>query len=344
MKKHLVLLSIMVASIALLNCKVNAQQPSTNIHVAPAPLFRDPITDGVADASFIWNREENEWWIIYSQRRANTVTDDVAYCYGNAIGIASSDDHGKTWVYRGTLDLKIDEGANTFWAPDVIFVNGLYHLYLVYFKGVRNHWGGTARIAHFTSKNLWNWKFINFLELPKQNVIDPYLFKKPNSDIWMMWYKGSDSHIYLAESKDFQHWTGSDKPVHNGSQEGPIIFKFKNYFWMITDEWHGMRVYQSTDLVNWQKKNIILNGRSQRPDDGPSGAHGDVVVFGDKAYIIYFTHPGRISHNIAPEDRDGFISLNLKRSSLEVAALCFQGDSLIAERDNKFDFWLPNLK
>ncbi len=27
-------------------------------HIAPAPLFRDPITDGAADPVLIWNREE----------------------------------------------------------------------------------------------------------------------------------------------------------------------------------------------------------------------------------------------------------------------------------------------
>ena len=77
-------------------------------HQAPAPLFRDPITDGAADPVLIWNRTEKNWWMLYTQRRANSETADVAYCYGNQIGIASSDDHGQSWVYRGTLDLDID--------------------------------------------------------------------------------------------------------------------------------------------------------------------------------------------------------------------------------------------
>ncbi|MBQ5689092.1 MAG: glycosyl hydrolase, partial [Bacteroidales bacterium] len=61
---------------------------------APAPLFRDPITDGAADPVIIWNRQEKSWWMLYTQRRANAETENVAYCYGNAIGIASSDDNG----------------------------------------------------------------------------------------------------------------------------------------------------------------------------------------------------------------------------------------------------------
>ena len=98
-------------------------------HQAPAPLFRDPITDGAADPVLIWNRTEKNWWMLYTQRRANSETADVAYCYGNQIGIASSDDHGQSWVYRGTLDLDIEPGHNTFWAPDVVYHNGKYHMY-----------------------------------------------------------------------------------------------------------------------------------------------------------------------------------------------------------------------
>ncbi|MBE0698764.1 MAG: glycosyl hydrolase, partial [Anaerolineaceae bacterium] len=37
---------------------------------APAPLFRDPIYDGAADPTIIWNREEKSWWLLYTNRRA----------------------------------------------------------------------------------------------------------------------------------------------------------------------------------------------------------------------------------------------------------------------------------
>ena len=38
---------------------------------APAPLFRDPIYDGAADPVAIWNRQEKNWWLLYTQGRAN---------------------------------------------------------------------------------------------------------------------------------------------------------------------------------------------------------------------------------------------------------------------------------
>ena len=61
---------------------------------APAPMYRDPITDGAADPVVFWNDVEKCWWMLYTQRRANQEGPDVAYCYGNPIGVAQSDDNG----------------------------------------------------------------------------------------------------------------------------------------------------------------------------------------------------------------------------------------------------------
>jgi len=85
---------------------------------------------------------------------------------------------------------------------------------------------------------------------------------------------------------------------------------------MMTDQWAGMGVYHSDDLEKWEKQaNPILVGPSNRPEDTPSGAHGDVVVVGDQAYIFYFTHPGRKSHSKATLDADGKYPYAEKRSS-----------------------------
>ncbi len=55
---------------------------------APDPLFRDPVYDGAADPVVFWNHIEKEWWMFYTQRRANENTADVAFCFGNSIDIA----------------------------------------------------------------------------------------------------------------------------------------------------------------------------------------------------------------------------------------------------------------
>jgi hypothetical protein len=45
-----------------------AQTPNGAAAPAPAPLFRDPIFDGASDPVVIWNRQEKNWWLLYTQR------------------------------------------------------------------------------------------------------------------------------------------------------------------------------------------------------------------------------------------------------------------------------------
>jgi hypothetical protein len=30
----------------------------------PAPLYRDPVFDGAADPSLVWNDKERAWWVF----------------------------------------------------------------------------------------------------------------------------------------------------------------------------------------------------------------------------------------------------------------------------------------
>lgn len=335
------LLKILFVLLALIPDISKAQE----IQQASAPLFRDPVYDGAADPVVFWNHQEKEWWMFYTQRRANENTADVAFCYGNSIGIASSDDHGKSWLYRGTLDLEFERGKNTFWAPDVVYTNGKYHMYLAYIKGVRNHWGGKARMAHYTSDNAWDWKFEGLITLSSENVIDATLFQAKDGT-WKMRYK-DNSVTWLAESKDLYNWTWRDKPViADQKHEGPKVFRFQEKYWMITDQWAGMGVYKSDDMEKWVKQpNPILVGPSTRPEDTPSGAHGDVVVVGEKAYIFYFTHPGRETHFKATLDADGKYPYSEKRSSIQVAELVVNNGVLeVKDRNKPFHFYLPDLK
>lgn len=330
----------LVIILMILKTAVFAQELQT----APAPLFRDPVYDGAADPVVFWNKVENNWWMLYTQRRANEETADVAFCYGNEIGVASTDDHGKSWIYRGTLDLEFEHGKNTFWAPEVVYSNGVYHMFVVYIRGVRNHWGGDARMAHYSSTNLWDWKFEGLLSLSSDAVIDATLFQD-KSGTWKMWYK-DNNQSWLAESKDLYIWTWRDKPIiADQAHEGPIVFEFEGYYWLVTDQWAGMGVYRSGDLENWQKQEQpILENSSNRPDDKPSGAHGDVVVANNQAYIFYFTHPGRKSHSKATLDEHGKYPVNEKRSSIQVAELIVKNGILeVKDRNRPFHFYLPDL-
>lgn len=334
----------MIARLVFLFCLLlciasTAQQ----VRQPAAPLFRDPVFDGAADPVVIWNRHEKSWWMLYTQRRANLELPNVAYCYGNDIGVASSKDHGQTWAYRGVLNLNFEPGKNTFWAPDVVYHNGLYHMFVVYIQGVYSNWGGKPRMVHYTSKNLWDWKFVGYLNTPNSNVIDASLMQMPNKK-WRIWYKGPQSTTLTGESPDLYNWTFDNKPtIDTPAHEGPKAFRFAGSYWMLTDEWKGLRVHRSADALVWERQGMILDAASKRPEDGPSGAHGDVVVVGNKAYVFYFTHPGRERHEKAEVGANGIIPFPLRRSSIQVAELVFKDGTLVCERDEPFDFWLPDF-
>lgn len=97
---------------------------------------------------------------------------------------------------------------------------------------------------------------------------------------------------------------------------------------MISDSWRGLNVYSSTDFLNWnrQEKNILqIPGTGE--DDKVIGGHPDVIVNNDRAYIFYFTHPGR-----TPENK-GIDSYETKRSSIQVAELEYINGEIVCNRD-----------
>lgn len=305
-----------------------------------APLFRDPIYDGAADSTVIWNREEKSWWMVYTQRRANQDTPYVAFGHGTDIGIASSKD-GAYWLYRGTLQgLEFERGRNSFWAPEVIWHDGLYHMYVSYVPGVPSDWNATRDIVHMTSENLWDWNYQSKLPLSSNRVIDACVFRLPSGK-WRLWYKDevNDSYTYAADSNDLYTWNVVGPVITDCKHEGPNVFEWRGSYWMITDPWCGLGVYKSEDLENWtrQEKNILSEPGS-RPEDGAIGQHADVLVQGDDAYVFYFTHPqsdvpveGPIP-NVIPYAR--------RRSAIQVAKLELEEDKVVCYRDKPFHFEL----
>ena len=72
-------------------------------HIATKPLFRDPVYDGAADPTIIWNSKENKWFMFYTNRRANDVNSEgVSWVHGTPIGIAESKD-GSHWEDRKSV-------------------------------------------------------------------------------------------------------------------------------------------------------------------------------------------------------------------------------------------------
>jgi hypothetical protein len=330
LKKYLFIASIIfVGSIGLFAAP---QKPRT----APAPLFRDPVFDGAADPSLIWNEKERSWWIFYTNRRANApdAQAGVSWCHGTDIGIASSADGGLTWIYRGTAKgLEFEPGRNTFWAPCLVEHGKTYHMYLAYVRGVPADWSGDRQIVHYTSRDLVNWKFEAVIPLSSERVIDAFVYAK-SSGGWRMWYKDEShgSHIYAADSEDLNQWKVVGPVVTGAAQEGTAVFWWRGSYWMLVDRWMGMGVFRSDDLTRWtEQPGTILGVPGARPDDADIGRHGEVVVQGPDAFLFYFTHPFGPQAHTEPGKH---------RSLLQVAKLDLKDDALVCDRDRPFELAL----
>ncbi len=326
--------SVIAGLMKLTGCDLNQYVDKSAIgkeyKFADKPLFRDSIFDGAADPTLIWNKQEQRWFMFYTNRRANAKeTKGVDWVHGTPIGIAESLDGGATWKYR--CDAKITYGGKdyTYWAPDVIEDGGKYHMFLTIVPGTFTDWGHEREIIHLTSTNLIDWAFQSKVQLASDKVIDAGLVKAPNG-LWRMYYNNErdNKSIYYSESKDLVNWQNYGKAIGDRRGEGPKIFQWKGKYFMIVDNWDGLGVYSSSDMENWvrQSKNI-LQGGGNGPDDGTQGQHADVIVNNDRAYIFYFTHPGRIGAAAKMDTPD------TRRSTLQVAELKYKNGEIYCDRD-----------
>lgn len=259
----------------------------------PAPLFRDPIFDGASDPVVIRSDEDQCWYMFYTQRRAASVQVGFSSIHGSDIGIASSAD-GLHWLYRGIVPgLAIEPGHNTFWAPEIIRVNGKYHMYVSYITGIPTTWDYPRKILHYTAETIWKWKYEGAIELSSDRVIDACIYEIQKG-CWKMWYKDENhnSFSYAAISTDLYHWEVLGPEVTDCPHEGPNVFELGGKKWMITDFWNGLAVYASDDFTHWtRQEEPILAQPGHRKTDETLGHHADVVVNGDEAIIYYFCHP-----------------------------------------------------
>lgn len=297
----------------------NSQSSINDSHIAPKPLYRDPVYDGPTDPVVIWNASEQKWFMFYTSRRANVPgLSGVTWVHGSPIGIAESADGGVTWTYRQNANINYAKGNDTYWAPEVIEHNGIYHLYLTYVPGIFENWEHPRDILHLTSKNLLDWQYESTLKLACNKVIDACVFQLADGT-WRLWYNNEKDakSIYYAESGDLYHWQDKGKAVTDKQGEGPKVFRFEGFLWMVVDNWDGLGVYRSTDALNWtrQEKNLLQIPGSGT-DDTAKGHHPDIVVNNGHAYLFYFTHPD-----------------NKRRSSIQVTELHIKDDWLTCDRN-----------
>jgi hypothetical protein len=327
--KRNLLIMFMVIMVSASTHPIFAQDQGTK--QAAKPLFRDPVHDGAADPVVVWNKGEKAWFMFYTNRRANVDSArGVSWVHGTRIGIAKSL-NGSEWDYHDTCDIRYRPIAEyTHWAPEVIEHDGKYHMFLTYVPGVFNDWGHPRDIIHLSSSDMVVWKYESTLDLASDKVIDACVFRMPDGS-WRMWYNNERDRksIYYADSPDLYSWTDRGICVGDQSGEGPKVFEWKGSFWMVTDVWRGLALYRSDDLTEWKRiPGNLLEEPGNGPDDGVKGGHPDVVINNDRAYLFYFTHPGRVD---TIPDSDLF---QKRRSSIQVVELKYADGKITCNRDD----------
>ncbi len=304
--------------------------------IASKPLYRDPVHDGAADPVVIWNPQVKRWWMFYTNRRANiTNAPGVSWVHGTRLGIAESADGGVIWKYVGTADIELPPEfggeQTTHWAPEVMTASdGTHHMFLTVVPGIFENWDHPRSIVHLTSTDLRCWTNAKPLKLASDRVIDACIFRLAGGT-WRLWYNNERDRkaIYYADSPDLVNWTDKGKAVGDQSGEGPKVFRWHGTYWMVTDVWRGLAVYRSDDALNWtrQQGDNLLEKPGKGEEDDAIGGHPDVVVNGERAFLFYFTHPGRRGADVR---KDG---CEQRRSSIQVVELKHDSGRLTCNRD-----------
>ena len=285
-------------------------------------MFRDPIFDGAADPTVIWNEQERQWWMVYTQRRTTCRSPGVAWVHATDLGVASSPD-GHDWLYRGTLEgLHFEPGRNTWWAPELIFADGVYHLYPSYIQGVPDTWNRPRRIVHYTSRDLWHWQYEGALSLSSDRVIDACV-ARISPELWRMWYKDEkdNSYSHYADSPDLFHWEERGRAVTLDCHEGAErVSAWRGAGGTSGISGTARRCSAATTAFLGSIAAASWGIRAAAPLTRPSAVHADVVVQGEEAYLFYFTHL-----TDSPDIHDG----TERPTSIQVARLTSDGENAL---------------
>lgn len=333
---HVVNRSMSADEIRELAAEVKEEKPQITSKIPPAPLFEDPLFNSAKDGTVVWNPKCNEWWFIYMQIRNGHDEPDVSVHHGTTFGIATSPD-GVSWTYKGMAE-GLDEypGTNTWWAPEVVYVDGVFHGYFSFVEGRPCSWTGDRVIKHMISDDMLHWRFVNQVTgVGSCRCLDACVYPLPSGE-WGMWYKDEvHNNTGFAKSTDLCSFThvGAIDP-DTPPVEGCDIFQWKGYYWMMGDDvpsYNGLRVYRSIDCENWTRLDNILCKPGSRNMDENVAHHPEIIVneTTDRAFVFYWTLGDACTLYGANEN-----------CYLQVAELEFDGDRLRCDRDKVFELVL----
>ncbi|MCU1406184.1 MAG: glycosyl hydrolase, partial [Glaciihabitans sp.] len=190
-----------------------------------APIYRDQLWQGASDPAVIRREGTGEWWMFYTQRRALLEGTGVEWVHGSRIGVAVSTNDGLSWHYRGVVDGLDEPGdttLNTHWAPEIVRINGTYHLYLTWIKGTPNAWAGNQRhIIHFTSDDLEGWTRIGRMNVGSDVAIDAAVARTGDGRL-RLWFKDEarESTTFGLVSDDGYAWEPEGVVIDGRPHEG----------------------------------------------------------------------------------------------------------------------------
>jgi hypothetical protein len=261
--------------------------------VAPKPLFRDPVHDGAADPSTVYDPKTREWVMFYTNRRADLPMEDAKdarWVHGTAIGTARSKD-GAHWRYGGVAAIPASCTGATLWAPDVQRFGDTWHMWLTVVPGVFRDWNAPRYIVHLTSRDLKRWTCGERLDLGSDRVIDASVVALPKGGYRLFFNdERMNKAIRTADSTDLVHWKVGAR-LTDTPGEGPKAFRWKGRWWLVSDAWKGLLMMRSDDGKNWTRQpGYLLADAGKAATDRAQGQHPDVIVAGDRAYIVYFVH------------------------------------------------------
>jgi hypothetical protein len=258
--------------------------------VAPKPLFRDPVHDGAADPSTVYDAKTREWVMFYTNRRADLLMDDakdVRWVHGTAIGTARSKD-GAHWRFGGVAAIPAACTGATLWAPDVQRFGGTWHMWVTVVPGIFRDWNADRFLVHLTSKDLKRWTCGERLELGSDRVIDASVVAVTGGYRLFFNDERMNKAIRTADSSDLVHWTVKDR-LTDTPGEGPKAFRWRGRWWLVSDAWKGLLLMRSDDGTAWTRQpGYLLADPGTAETDRAKGQHPDVIVAGDRAYIVYF--------------------------------------------------------